>query len=131
MLPGTAFVVARTAHRSNASHYYVDGRKSSFGEVTALLKGKGIDLDNNRFLILQASLHHCLWQSQRDYRQLLWPQAPGSTPAQAYIMCDPKARDGDIMTAPVLRGCAFSLHSRAAAAGTLWLQTWSADVQCC
>ena len=53
MVPGTAFVVARTAHRNNSSSYYVDGRKSSFGEVTALLKGKGIDLDNNRFLILQ------------------------------------------------------------------------------
>ena len=54
VVPGSDFVVARTALRSNASNYYVDGRKSSFGEVTDLLKAKGVDLDNNRFLILQA-----------------------------------------------------------------------------
>ena len=53
MVPGSAFVVSRTAQRSNASAYYIDGRRSSFGEVADLLKGKGIDLDNNRFLILQ------------------------------------------------------------------------------
>ena len=47
-------MISRTAHRDNSSHYYIDDRKSSFGEVTALLKGKGVDLDNNRFLILQA-----------------------------------------------------------------------------
>lgn len=51
-------VVARTAHRDNKSDYYVDGRKSTFTAVTALLKGKGIDLDNNRFLILQVSLDY-------------------------------------------------------------------------
>jgi len=50
---GSELVVARTAHADNKSDYFVDGRKSSFGAVTALLKGKGIDLDNNRFLILQ------------------------------------------------------------------------------
>ena len=54
VVPGTEFVVSRTAHRNNSSVYYIGARKSSFGEVTDLLKGKGIDLDNNRFLILQA-----------------------------------------------------------------------------
>ena len=54
VVPGTEFVVSRTAHRNNSSVYYIGSRKSSFGEVTDLLKGKGIDLDNNRFLILQA-----------------------------------------------------------------------------
>lgn len=58
MVPGTGFVVSRTAMRNNSSNYYVDGRKSSFGEVTDMLKGKGIDLDNNRFLILQV-IHPC------------------------------------------------------------------------
>lgn len=53
VVPGTDFVVSRTAMRNNSSNYYVNGRKSSFGEVTDMLKGKGIDLDNNRFLILQ------------------------------------------------------------------------------
>lgn len=53
VVPGTDFVVSRTTMRNNSSNYYVNGRKSSFGEVTDMLKGKGIDLDNNRFLILQ------------------------------------------------------------------------------
>ena len=57
-MPCSELVVARTAHRDNKSDYYVDGRKSSFGAVTALLKGKGIDLDNNRFLILQVFEQH-------------------------------------------------------------------------
>ena len=56
VVPGTDFIVSRTAHRNNSSVYYIGSRKTSFGEVTDLLKGKGIDLDNNRFLILQVRL---------------------------------------------------------------------------
>ena len=52
-VPGSGMVVSRTAHRDNKSDYFVDGHKSNFTAVTLLLKGKGIDLDNNRFLILQ------------------------------------------------------------------------------
>jgi hypothetical protein len=39
--------------RNNTSDYYVNGKRMNVKEVTTLLKGKGIDLDNNRFLILQ------------------------------------------------------------------------------
>ena len=53
VVPGTEFKVSRTAQRSNKSDYYIDDRRSNFTEVTDMLKGKGIDLDNNRFLILQ------------------------------------------------------------------------------
>lgn len=52
-VPNSDFIVSRTAHRNNTSNYYIGSRKSNFSEVTDLLKGKGIDLDNNRFLILQ------------------------------------------------------------------------------
>ena len=52
-VPGSAFRVSRTAHRNNTSNYYINDRRSNFGEVTDMLKAKGIDLDNNRFLILQ------------------------------------------------------------------------------
>lgn len=55
VVPGSGFSVARTAHRNNTSNYYIDQRRSNFGEVTEMLKGKGIDLDNNRFLILQVT----------------------------------------------------------------------------
>ncbi len=53
LVPGSEFSVARTALRSNESHYYINKRKVGTKEVTDLLKTKGIDLDNNRFLILQ------------------------------------------------------------------------------
>jgi structural maintenance of chromosome 4 len=48
-------VVTRTAYRNNSSKYTINDRTSSFTEVTSLLKNKGIDLDHNRFLILQVS----------------------------------------------------------------------------
>lgn len=53
VVPGSEFSVARTAHRSNQSDYYISDRKVSAKEVAERLKSKGIDLDNNRFLILQ------------------------------------------------------------------------------
>ena len=77
MVPGSDFVVARTALRSNASNYYVDGRKSSFGEVTDLLKAKGVDLDNNRFLILQARSSAHTWAVRHlAVRQQARPRCP-------------------------------------------------------
>ena len=48
-------MVARAAYKSNKSEYSVNGRMSSYKEVQTLLKGKDIDLDHNRFLILQVS----------------------------------------------------------------------------
>ena len=53
MVPASDFIISRTALRNNTSNYYINDRKSNFTEVTELLKGKGVDLDNNRFLILQ------------------------------------------------------------------------------
>lgn len=54
VIPNSQFVVARTAQRNNESNYYVNNRKVAAKDVVELLKAKGIDLDNNRFLILQA-----------------------------------------------------------------------------
>jgi len=56
MVPDSELVVSRTAHRNNTSNYYLNGKKSNFTEVTDVLKKKGIDLDNNRFLILQGEV---------------------------------------------------------------------------
>eukprot|EP00884_Botryococcus_braunii_P019465 jgi/Botrbrau1/6201/Bobra.0344s0041.1 len=56
IVPNSAFIVSRTALRNNSSNYYINDKKSSFSEVTDLLKSKGIDLDNNRFLILQGEV---------------------------------------------------------------------------
>eukprot|EP00965_Chrysotila_dentata_P218242 6190478-Pleurochrysis_carterae.AAC.1 len=56
IVPGSELVVSREAQRDNSSKYSVDGKTSSFGEVTALLRKQGIDLDHNRFLILQGEV---------------------------------------------------------------------------
>lgn len=49
------FVIAREAHRNNASNYTINNRRVHFKEVAALLKKHNVDLDHNRFLILQVS----------------------------------------------------------------------------
>lgn len=56
LVPNSELVVTRTAFRNNTSRYTINDRSSSFTEVTTLLKGKGIDLDHNRFLILQGEV---------------------------------------------------------------------------
>ena len=53
IVPNSQLVVARHAYKSNASKYTINGRTSSFTEVTTLLRARGIDLDHKRFLILQ------------------------------------------------------------------------------
>lgn len=50
------FTVTRTASRHNASKYFLNGEPSSFTQVTAMLRAKGVDLDHNRFLILQGEV---------------------------------------------------------------------------
>lgn len=56
LVPNSQLVVTRTAYRNNSSRYTINDKTSSFTEVTTLLKGKGIDLDHNRFLILQGEV---------------------------------------------------------------------------
>ncbi|XP_054803249.1 structural maintenance of chromosomes protein 4 [Prosopis cineraria] len=53
---GSDFTITRVAFRDNSSKYYINDRVSNFTEVTKKLKGKGVDLDNNRFLILQGEV---------------------------------------------------------------------------
>jgi structural maintenance of chromosome 4 len=55
-VPDSQLVVSRQASRNNASKYSINGRTSSFTEVTTLLKARGIDLDHKRFLILQGEV---------------------------------------------------------------------------
>ena len=59
VVPGSQFVVSRTARKDNSSDYHVNGRKAPFKDVARLLKDCGIDLDHNRFLILQVSCGCC------------------------------------------------------------------------
>lgn len=49
-------IVTRKAFKNNSSKYYVNGKESSYTQVTELLKTEGIDLDHKRFLILQGEV---------------------------------------------------------------------------
>ena len=56
VIPGSDLIISRKAFKSNASKYYINARESNFTDVTTLLKGKGVDLDHKRFLILQGEV---------------------------------------------------------------------------
>eukprot|EP00529_Nitzschia_sp_RCC80_P007618 CAMPEP_0113519648 /NCGR_PEP_ID=MMETSP0014_2-20120614/43643_1 /TAXON_ID=2857 /ORGANISM="Nitzschia sp." /LENGTH=1376 /DNA_ID=CAMNT_0000417403 /DNA_START=114 /DNA_END=4244 /DNA_ORIENTATION=- /assembly_acc=CAM_ASM_000159 len=56
VIPNTETVVSRIAKKDNSSTYKLDGKNSSFKEIAKYLNSKGIDLDNNRFLILQGEV---------------------------------------------------------------------------
>ncbi|KAI6656566.1 Structural maintenance of chromosomes protein 4 [Oopsacas minuta] len=56
VIPGSDFQVSRIAHHDNTSEYFLSGTKATYREVTDLLRNYGIDLDHNRFLILQGEV---------------------------------------------------------------------------
>jgi structural maintenance of chromosome 4 len=56
VLVGSRFTVSRSATKKNVSTYAVNGRATTMATVTSLLKARGIDLDHNRFLILQGEV---------------------------------------------------------------------------
>jgi len=56
VVEGSVLTVAREAYKNNSSKYYMDGKLSNFTEVTQKLKTRGVDLEHNRFLILQGEV---------------------------------------------------------------------------
>ena len=56
VVPGSEIVVTRVARRDNSSSYKLDGKNCAFKDVAKYLDSKGIDLNNNRFLILQGEV---------------------------------------------------------------------------
>ena len=56
VVPNSEVVVTRIARKDNSSSYKLDGKNCSFRDVANYLDSKGIDLDNNRFLILQGEV---------------------------------------------------------------------------
>ena len=53
IVPNSEFVISRTAYANESSCYMINNKKVQFKEVAKLLKLNGIDLNHNRFLILQ------------------------------------------------------------------------------
>ncbi len=56
LVPNSELVISRVARRDNSSQYQINCRNATFKQVAEFLGSKGIDLDNNRFLILQGEV---------------------------------------------------------------------------
>jgi len=56
VVDGSLLEVSRVAYQSNKSDYFVDGQRKTFTEVAEILQTRGVDLQNNRFLILQGEV---------------------------------------------------------------------------
>lgn len=56
VVEGSEIVISRLARRDNTSQYQLGNRNATFKKVAEFLGSKGIDLDNNRFLILQGEV---------------------------------------------------------------------------
>lgn len=56
VVPDSGFIVTRTVFKDNSSKYTKDSKSTTYTEVGLLLRSHGIDLDNNRFLILQGEV---------------------------------------------------------------------------
>jgi len=55
-IPGSEFVLARTVRLDNTSFYTLNGKRQTFEDIEVFMKTKGIDINNNRFLILQGEV---------------------------------------------------------------------------
>ncbi|XP_076301412.1 structural maintenance of chromosomes protein 4-like [Lasioglossum baleicum] len=56
IVPNSEFSISRTAFKDNSSHYEINNKRVQFKEIAKLLKSYGVDLDHNRFLILQGEV---------------------------------------------------------------------------
>lgn len=56
VIPDSQLIISRRAFKNNSSKYYINNKESTFTIVTNLLKGRGVDLDHKRFLILQGEV---------------------------------------------------------------------------
>ncbi|KAJ8679871.1 hypothetical protein QAD02_015658 [Eretmocerus hayati] len=56
IVPDSEFVISRTASKDNSSFYELNGKKVQFKQIAQLLRSHCVDLDHNRFLILQGEV---------------------------------------------------------------------------
>lgn len=56
VIPNSDFTIKRTAYKDNTSEYYINDQKVQYKEVASLLRENNVDLDHNRFLILQGEV---------------------------------------------------------------------------
>ncbi|CAH8625385.1 unnamed protein product [Schistosoma margrebowiei] len=56
VVPNSQFVISRRAYKDNSSCYLIDGTRAVYRDVANLLRSHGVDIDHNRFLILQGEV---------------------------------------------------------------------------
>lgn len=56
VVPDSQLIVSRRAFKNNTSKYYMNKVEQPFATVAEFLRGRGIDLDHKRFLILQGEV---------------------------------------------------------------------------
>ena len=56
VVDGSELAICRTVFRNGQSRYTINREGATFTEVQQLLGAKGVDLENNRFLILQGEV---------------------------------------------------------------------------
>ena len=56
IVPNSQVILSRTAKSDNSSVYKLNGKTTQFRDINAFLNTKGIDLEHNRFLILQGEV---------------------------------------------------------------------------
>ncbi|CAL7944659.1 unnamed protein product [Xylocopa violacea] len=56
IVPNSEFVISRTAFKDNSSYYELNKKKVQFKEIAKVLRSFNVDLDHNRFLILQGEV---------------------------------------------------------------------------
>lgn len=56
VIPDSQLIVSRKAFKNNTSKYYMNKTETPFSTVANFLRGRGIDLDHKRFLILQGEV---------------------------------------------------------------------------
>lgn len=69
IIPNSEFTVRRVVHHTSVSEYEINDDKASQKEVVDLLKSKGIDLTNHRFLILQGEVEQISLMKPKSGKQ--------------------------------------------------------------
>ena len=69
VVPDTHVVIARTAHSDNSSYYMLNNKRVQYKEIALALRKQGIDLDHNRFLILQGEVEQIALMKPKGHNE--------------------------------------------------------------
>lgn len=68
-IPGSGLSIKREVYKGGASQYFIDGVKTTQREVVERLVAEGVDLEHNRFLILQGEVEQIALMKPKAERE--------------------------------------------------------------